>query len=266
MGLALINVLTASSVLFTLVAYALLALRREEANAGRLLLNILPAPVAERMRAGETAIADSFPEVAILFADVVGFTPLAATRPAGEVVRLLDRVFTAFDEVAELWGVEKIKTVGDAYMAAAGLTSPVPNQAAVLAEVALAMRAAATRIGREEGLPMRLRVGIHEGPVVAGVIGRKRFAYDVWGDTVNLASRLETTAPPGAVQVSVQLAAKLEGRYLLRAREAVSMRGHGELPTFLLLGRRSDVPVDAFPAPRRETEHASACTGGPCTA
>jgi len=196
---------------------------------------------------------------------VVGFTPLAATRPAGEVVRLLDRVFTAFDEVAELWGVEKIKTVGDAYMAAAGLPTAVPDQAAVFAEVALAMRAAAARVGREEGLPLRLRIGLHEGPVVAGVIGRKRFAYDVWGDTVNLASRLETTAPPGAVQMSVQLAARLEGRYLLRAREAVSMRGHGELPTFLLLGRRADVPADAFPAPPGGAGRAEARVGSSCS-
>jgi class 3 adenylate cyclase len=208
------------------------------------------------MRAGETAIADSFEEVAILFADVVGFTRLAATRPAGEVVRLLDRIFTAFDEVVELWRVEKIKTVGDAYMAAAGLTPGGPDRTAVLAEVALAMRAAAARIEREEGLPLRLRIGLHEGPVVAGVIGRKRFAYDVWGDTVNLASRMETTAPPDTIQVSALVAAKLERRYLLQSREAVPIRGHGEMRTFLLLRRRPDAPGDAFPVPQGRAERA----------
>ncbi len=152
--------------------------------------------------------------------------------------------------------MEKIKTVGDAYMAAAGLTPGGPDRTA--ASPRWRSQCARPRPDRalEEGLPLRLRIGLHEGPVVAGVIGRKRFAYDVWGDTVNLASRMESTAPPDTIQVSALVAAKLERRYLLQSREAVPIRGHGEMRTFLLLRRRPDAPGDAFPVPQGRAERA----------
>jgi len=250
LDLTLLNVLAASFVIFAILAYALSALRREQATVEQLLLNVFPAAVAERMRAGETAIADSFEEATILFADVVGFTRLAAALPASEVVRLLDRIFTAFDGLVERWGVEKIKTVGDAYMVASGLPLVRHDHAAAAAEVALAMRDTLRRIALEEDLPLELRIGLHSGPVVAGVIGRRRFAYDVWGDTVNVASRLESTAPPGTIRVSERTARALETLYALEARQAVSVRGRGEVLAFLLAGRRAGGPDMVYPVPR----------------
>lgn len=238
-GLTLLNVLVASVVIFAVFAYTFAALRREQANAERLLLNILPAPIAERMRAGETAIADSYADVTILFADVVGFTHLAASLPAGDVVRLLDRIFTAFDEVVERCGVEKIKTIGDAYMVASGLPTERPDHAIAAAEVALAMRTAVQRIALEEGAALELRIGMQTGPAVAGVIGRRRFAYDVWGDTVNVASRLEAMAPPGGIRVGELTARALTPDYILLDRETVAVRGRGEMSTYLLHGRRT---------------------------
>lgn len=239
MGLALLNVLVASVVIFAVFAYTFAALRREQANAERLLLNILPAPIAERMRAGETGIADGYEDVTILFADVVGFTRLAASLPAGDVVRLLDRIFTAFDEVVERYGVEKIKTIGDAYMVASGLPTKRPDHATAAAEVALAMRAVVRRAAEEEGASLELRIGMQSGPAVAGVIGTRRFAYDVWGDTVNVASRLEALAPPGGIRVGERTARALAPDYVLRDRETMAVRGRGEMSTYLLHGRRA---------------------------
>ena len=204
------------------------------------------------MRAGETAIADSFEEVTVLFADVVGFTRLAAAYPADNLVRLLNRIFTAFDKIAERWEVGKIKTIGDAYMIASGLPVARQDHAHVIAEVALAMQTAAARIGREQGLVLELRIGIHTGPVVAGIIGLKKFAYDVWGDTVNIASRMESTAPTGAIQVSGRTGQRLAALYRLAPREPIVVRGQGELSTFLLDGRRPDQPEALFPCPRPE--------------
>lgn len=248
--LATLNVAAASAVIFAILAYALNALRGEQSKTDRLLLNILPAAIAERMRTGETTIADSFEEVTILFADVVGFTQLAAARPADQIVRLLNRIFTAFDDLAERWDVEKIKTIGDAYMVASGLPLARDDHAAVVAEVALAMRSAVGRIAREQGLDLELRIGVHTGPVVAGIIGRKKFAYDVWGDTVNVASRMESAAPAGSIQVSAQAARRLAALYVLAPRGPVAARGLGSVRAFLLEGRRPDLPDDAFPASR----------------
>ncbi|HET6522101.1 MAG TPA: adenylate/guanylate cyclase domain-containing protein [Geminicoccaceae bacterium] len=248
--LAILNVVAVSAVIFALVAYALAELRREQASVERLLRNVLPGPIAERMRAGETAIADSFEEVTILFADLVGFTRLAAGYPADNVVGLLNRIFSAFDELAEQWDVEKIKTIGDAYMLGSGLPVARHDHAAVVAEVALAMREVVERIARERGLVLELRIGIHTGPVVAGIIGLRKFAYDVWGDTVNVASRMESTAQAGAIQVSERTGRRLAPLYVLETREPVAVRGLGELTTLVLKGRRPDRPEGAFPTPR----------------
>lgn len=253
-GLALLltalNFIAASAVIFGILAYALAALRGEQAKTDRLLLNILPAPIAERMRTGESTIADSFDEVTILFADVVGFTRLAAARPADQIVRLLNRIFTAFDELADHWDVEKIKTIGDAYMVASGLPLARDDHAAVVAEVAIAMREAVRRIADEQGLVLELRIGVHTGPVVAGIIGLKKFAYDVWGDTVNVASRMETSAPAGSIQVSERTARRLEPLYALSSCAPVALRGLGPVTTYLLEGRKPELEEDAFPRAR----------------
>lgn len=214
-------------------------LEAEHARAEGLLLNVLPGPIAERLKASPGAITDDFEEVGVLFADIVDFTSLAARLPATEVVRLLNEVFTAFDELAERHGLEKIKTIGDAYMAVAGLPEPKQDHAAALAEMALGMREAAARFDRDNGAALELRIGINVGPVVAGVIGTKKFIYDLWGDTVNIASRMESQGLPGTVQCTEAAYRLLRDRYEFAGPFPVPVKGRGELPVYRLLGKRA---------------------------
>ena len=206
----------------------------EKARSHALLLNVLPEPIIERLDRGEQLIADRYDDVAVVFSDFVGFTEISTRLEVSTLVSSLNGLFSAFDAACADLGVEKIKTIGDAYMAAAGLpgTSPEPVRAG--ADLALAMQAAV----REAGDPWQVRIGIHSGPVVAGVIGTSKFVYDLWGDAVNTASRLETTAPVGGVQVSAAVAAALGDAYVLEPRGAVELKGKGSTETFLLLGRR----------------------------
>jgi class 3 adenylate cyclase len=213
-------------------------LERERARAEALLLNILPAPVAARLQTEPGIIADDIEQAGVLFADIVDFTPLAATLPANEVVRLLNDVFTTFDELAERFGLEKIKTIGDAYMAAAGLPEPQDGHAARLAEMALAMQEASAQFQRGDGTALRLRVGINVGPVVAGVIGRRKFIYDLWGDTVNVAARMESQGKPGDIQCTEAAYQLLRDCYLFDGPVDVAVKGRGTLPVYLLQGRR----------------------------
>ncbi len=206
----------------------------EKARSHSLLLNVLPEPIIERLDRGEQLIADRYDDVAVVFSDLVGFTEISSRLDVTTLVTSLNALFSAFDAACADLGVEKIKTIGDAYMAAAGLpgTSPDPIRAA--ADLALAMQAAV----RAAGDPWQVRVGIHTGPVVAGVIGTTKFVYDLWGDAVNTASRLETTAPVGRIQVSGAVARGLRGAYELEPRGAVDLKGKGSTETFLLGGRR----------------------------
>jgi class 3 adenylate cyclase len=206
-------------------------------DAERLLLNILPAPVAARLKAGEDPIADSAPEVTIVFADLVDFTSLSASISAEETVQRLGELFSLFDAEARRLGIEKIKTIGDAYMVAAGLPEPRSDHAEVAAEFALAIREAVAALNRRRGYDLSLRIGMHSGPVVAGVIGQHRFAYDVWGDTVNTASRMESHGLAGEVQVSEATYDRLAGRYELEPRGTVEVKGKGAMTTYLLRGR-----------------------------
>jgi class 3 adenylate cyclase len=208
----------------------------EHARSERLLLNVLPAPISARLKQGEEPIADRFEEVGVLFADLVGFTPLAATMTPEQVVVLLNRVFSRWDELGAPRGLEKIKTIGDAYMVACGLPSPHGSVAAILAETALAMRDSLTELNRELGQQLDVRIGIHAGPVVAGVIGKQKFSYDLWGDTVNTASRMESTAPPGGIQVTESIVRVLDGKYRFESRGKISVKGKGEMETWLLMG------------------------------
>jgi len=212
------------------------ALEEEQKRTEQLLLNILPPLVAERLKSSDAAIAEAHEEVTVLFADIVGFTPLAATRGPGEMVELLDELFSRFDDLAREHDLEKIKTIGDCYMAAAGLPLPQPAGAAAAAAMALDLVDAVDEFGRERGVDLQVRVGLHTGPAVAGVIGRAKFAYDVWGDSVNLASRLESHGVPGRVQVSAAVAERLEGRFRCEARGPVDLKGKGAVETFLLAG------------------------------
>jgi guanylate cyclase len=213
----------------------------ERERSERLLLNVLPGPIAERLKAGEPLIADAVPDVGVLFADIADFTPMSAAMEPGEIVRLLDGVFSAFDELAAERGLEKIKTIGDAYMVASGLLGHDRRHAEQLADMALAMR---EECGRDRMLD--IRIGMDIGPVVAGVIGRRKFIYDLWGDTVNTASRMESHGIPGAIQVTERIHARLAAGYLFEERGTVDVKGKGPMSTYLLVGHReptSDGPI-----------------------
>jgi adenylate cyclase len=212
------------------------ALELEQAKSERLLLNVLPQPVAARLKEHEGIIAESCPAVTVLFADLVGFTPLAERLSASEVVSLLDRVFAGWDAVAAHHGVEKIKTIGDAYMVAGGIPVQRDDHAEAIAEMALAMGPEVARCSTETGLPLEVRIGIDTGPVVAGVIGRAKFIYDLWGDTVNTASRMESHALPGTIQVTERAYERLRHRYELRERGMIEVKGKGPMPCYLLTG------------------------------
>ena len=216
-------------------AHRLLLAERERSE--QLLLNVLPAPIAARLKQGEEVIADGFAEVTVLFADLVDFTRRSQETTPDRVVRLLDELFTALDRLAERHGLEKIKTVGDAYMAVGGLPEPRPDHAEAVAEMALAVREEVPRHLDPGGRPLQVRIGIDTGPVVAGVIGRRKFSYDLWGDTVNTASRMETNGVPGCIQVTDRAHRRLRDRYRFERRGPVEIKGKGELVTWFLVGR-----------------------------
>ncbi|MBD2627786.1 adenylate/guanylate cyclase domain-containing protein [Trichormus variabilis] len=202
----------------------------------KLILNILPRVIAEQLKQEHTTIADSFLEVTVLFADIVGFTELSSHTPPPQLVELLNTIFCLFDELAELHGVEKIKTIGDAYMAVAGLPNHRSDHAIAIANMALDMQQAVTQFNQEQNQSFRIRIGISTGPVVAGVIGLKKFAYDLWGDTVNTASRMESHGIAGSIQVCEASYHLLKDQYLLEKRGLIKVKGKGEMMTYLLQG------------------------------
>ena len=207
---------------------------RERERSERLLLNVLPAPIAERLKETEGPIADHHAEATVLFADIAGFTAMSAEMPPAELVAMLNAVFTGFDQLAREHGVEKIKTIGDAYMAVAGLPEPARDHVERIADLALAMRDRTT-------LP--IRIGIDTGPVVAGVIGESKFIYDLWGDAVTTASRMESHGVPGAIQVTAAVRDRLADRYDLVERGEIDVKGRGRMRTWMLEGRRSPAPI-----------------------
>jgi class 3 adenylate cyclase len=209
-------------------------LAAERERSEQLLLNVLPQRIVDRLHAGEQRIADRHDDVAVVFGDLVGFTDLSARRSPAEVVEALNGLFSAFDAACAGLGVEKIKTIGDAYLAAAGLPGGSEAHVAAAADLALAMLAAVEAAGP----PWQIRIGVHSGPVVAGIVGTTKFLYDIWGDAVNTASRLETTAPPGRIQVSERVAQVLGGDYELEARGEVDLKGKGPMRTFFLVAKR----------------------------
>jgi adenylate cyclase len=231
-------------VVVSLVAILLLvtfARGREAAQARveALLLNVLPAEVAQRLQSDPHSIADHFDEVSILFADVVDFTPLSGRLDAREVVGLLDRLFTSFDELVDRHEVEKIKTIGDCYMVAAGVPTQRPDHAPALARLAIEMRECAKQcLPESDGHDLRLRIGISSGPVVAGVIGRRRFLYDLWGDTVNMASRMESHGTPDEIQITRSTWELLDDRFVTEPIGLVDVKGKGEIETWRLVGSR----------------------------
>lgn len=213
-------------------------LREEQRRSQRLLLNILPPSVAQRLMAEDLTIADNFAEVTVLFADIVNFTGVSAQKSPAEVVDLLNQIFSMFDHLAETYGLEKIKTIGDAYMVVAGLPQHRHDHANAIADMALAMNAALNEFNQKMGYGLSTRTGIHTGPVIAGVIGLKKFAYDLWGDTVNTASRMESHGLPGEIQVTQTTYERLKHCYEFEERGMVQVKGKGDMETYLLKARR----------------------------
>ena len=213
-------------------------IQTERGKSESLLLNVLPEPIAERLKQGETTIADSYPAVSVLFADVVDFTNFSSRISPSELVSLLNRVFSAYDRLTEQHGLEKIKTIGDAYMAVGGIPTPRTDHAEAVAEMALDMQEELARCSAELGTSLSQRIGINSGPVVAGVIGTKKFIYDLWGDTVNTASRMESQGIEGYIQITPETYELLRDKYVCEERGTVEVKGKGNMTTYLLTGRR----------------------------
>jgi adenylate cyclase len=254
-----LNISVGGTVVFTLLALfakqrqdALAALRTAQERAESLLLNILPGSIAERLKDSPNTIADQFPAASVLFADVVDFTPRSTGLTAAEVVGLLDRLFSHFDALADRYGLEKIKTIGDAYMVASGVPQPRPDHARALALLALDMVAATRSDGAVGDLDLALRIGINSGPVVAGVIGRKRFLYDLWGDAVNTASRMESHGTADRIQITRATYELIKDEFVCEYRGTVDVKGKGEIETWYLMARRdrASEPLEARTLPR----------------
>jgi len=209
-------------------------LAEEKDRYERLLRNILPGPIADRLLQRPALVADAHPQLTVLFADLVGFTPLAARLTPAQTVEFLNELFSDFDTLATRHRLEKIKTMGDSYMAVAGAPAPVDGHARCAVAMGLDMLLVVAGHASERGLPLSLRVGVHTGPAVAGVIGTSRLSYDLWGDTVNVASRMESQGVDGAVQVSEATAGLLDGTYAVEPRGAIDVRGKGPMKTFLI--------------------------------
>jgi adenylate cyclase len=217
------------------------ALELEHQKSEALLHNIIPPEVAERLKQNPKVIADSHRQVTILFADIVGFTEIAGRSTPEALVTLLNRIFSEFDALVDELDCEKIKTIGDAYMVVAGLPTSKADHAQSIARLALKMLAAAERASRETGENLQVRIGIHSGPVVAGVIGQKKFAYDLWGDTVNIAARMESHGLTGRIQVTADTAELINEDFELEPRGMVEIKGKGQMATYLLIGERAAI-------------------------
>jgi adenylate cyclase len=213
-------------------------LQIEREKSERLLLNILPGPIAERLKQGQNVIADSFAQVTVLFADIVNFTPLSAQLSPTGLVYLLNGLFSTFDELAQRHGLEKIKTIGDAYMVVGGLPTPRPDHVEAVSDMALDMQTSIEQFKVEDTRPIQIRIGFHTGPVVAGVIGQRKFSYDLWGDTVNIASRMASHGVGNRIQVTAAVYEELHQQYTFEKRGPIHVKGKGEMTTYFLIGKR----------------------------
>ena len=212
-------------------------LQMEQMKSERLILNILPKPIAERLKKNEKNISSSYEDVTILFSDIVGFTQMSSLLTPSDLVALLNDLFTRFDKRAESLGLEKIKTIGDAYMAAGGVPVPRADHADIVADMALGMLEDLAEFNRDNQISLQMRIGLNSGPVVAGIIGFTKFSYDLWGSTVNVASRMESSSVIGKIQISPSTAKALSGRFDLQGREVIEVKGIGKVLTHFLLKR-----------------------------
>ncbi len=250
-GFVVLNVIAISSIVYLLLRYAIGQKQRleamlveahhllqiEQSQSRRLLGNVLPDVIAERLKSSDQPIADGFPDVTVMFADIVNFTPVAASLAPVDVFSLLNRIFSSFDELVEQLGLEKIKTIGDAYMVAGGLGASGTDHTRAMAELALAMQDTLRQGFVVNGQRLGLRIGMATGAVVAGVVGKKKFTYDLWGDTVNLASRLCDEAPSGVILTDITTRARLAPQFELADLGTLSLKGKGEVAAHRLLGR-----------------------------
>jgi adenylate cyclase len=231
-----LNVLGVSVTAYLLLQYSVRARDAAMAQSEGLLLNVLPHSIAQRLKRDPGIIAERFEDVTVLFADVADFTPFAEGTSPEQIVGVLDEIFSAFDGLAQKRGLEKIKTIGDAYMVAGGLPEPRPDHAQAVAEMAIDMQSELARVCTALGVGLAIRIGIHTGPVVAGVIGRHKFTYDLWGDTVNTASRMESQGVPGRIQVTEATYQRLKDRFDFEDRGEIQIKGKGRLRAYFLIG------------------------------
>ena len=240
-------------------------IQTERGRAENLLLNVLPKPIAERLKDGATVIVDSFPQVSVLFSDTVGFTKLSASISAEELVDLLNRTFSAFDALTDKHGLEKIKTIGDAYMVVGGVPLPLDDHAERIAEMALDMHSEVARLNSENKIQINIRVGIHAGPVVAGVIGVRKFSYDLWGDAVNTAARMESHGLPGLSQMTEEMYNVIGGlgKFEIEDRGIIDVKGKSDMHTYILKGRK--VAVASGTADGETPLHDTTSVGAPPT-
>jgi len=243
-----LNLGAVSSIAFVLLHYfvaqknlAYRLLQAEQDRSEALLLNILPREIADRLKSGEKIIADHHPSVSILFADLVGFTPLTNILPPTEMVGILNVIYSHFDSLIEKYGVEKIGTIGDDYMIVSGLPQPRNDHAQTLARLALDMNAYISGLPPVGGQSLSFRLGMNSGPAIAGVIGHKKFAYNVWGDSVNVASRMESQGVPGKIQITQATYELIRDSFHCEPRGTISIKGRGEMNTWFLMGTNGNV-------------------------
>jgi guanylate cyclase len=241
----LMNITGTASILYGVLRYfqgqkerVMLSLEMEQARSEKLLLNILPAPIAERLKENDMRIADHYDSVTVMFADLVNFTHISEKMPPAQLIDLLSQVFLRFDKLAEKYQVEKIKTIGDAYMVISGAPVVCEDHAQRIANMALEMREVLKEVGLKLGLILNMRIGINSGPVVAGVIGSSKFSYDLWGDTVNMASRMEETSMVDGIQITQETKQLLDYSYEFEARGSIEVKGKGVVDTFMLIARK----------------------------
>lgn len=240
------NVTAVSAVMFLLLRYYVGESRKANERSERLIDNMLPRAIARRLKSGESIIADRFNEVTIVFGDIVGFTPISEQLTPEQVVVTMNDLYTAFDDMAAQFGLEKLRTMGDSYVVAAGLPDPRSDHALAGAEMALRMLDELDE-HRIEGVgPLQMRIGIHSGSVVAGVIGTAKLTYDMWGDSVNVASRMESHGSPGRIHVSEPVYRALHDRYLFEPRGILDIKGKGEMATYFLIGRQDRKDAQAL--------------------
>ena len=256
-----LNFVSISTIIYTLLSFSIAEklkvqkslekahaqIRIEQERSEKLLLNILPGPIADRLRNSDKTIADGFADVTVMFADIVNFTQVAANMSPSQVFTMLNRIFSAFDELAEQHGLEKIKTIGDAYMVAGGLNEDIDDYAGAVADMAIAMRDLLRRDFTINASHLEVRIGIGTGPIVAGVLGKKKFIYDLWGDTVNIASRITTEGVPGMIQCDTTTYHRLSPNFDFHAPQTIYLKGKGDMTVYRLIGRKNadgDTPGD----------------------